>query len=178
MHNKIFSHFKPMKTWLILTWGGWKSKWGKEFFLPWGQQNFIQGQPAPHKYGTIPHQQRASCIYTTNTGMSLSTNTQNTTSTSSSNTELTAAFSTSAVYRSLSGITCIHHTPIKRHLKTKPRYTNTQESYTNTQENYTNTQASYTNTQCRFGKVSAVQPSSHVSPASEAKLTFTCQHVQ
>ena len=61
LHNKIFSHFKPMKTWLILTWGGWKSKWGKEFFLPWGQQNFIQGQPAPHKYGTIPHQQGASC---------------------------------------------------------------------------------------------------------------------
>ena len=121
----------PMKTWLILTWGGWKSKWGKEFFLSWGQQNFIQGQPAPHKYGTIPHQQGASCMYTTNTGMSLSTNTHNTTSTS--NIELTAAFSTSAVYRSLSGITwCIHHTPIKRHLKTKSMYTNRQESYTNT----------------------------------------------
>ena len=165
-----------MKTWLILTWGGWKSKWGKEFFLPWGQQNFIQGQPAPHKYGTIPHQQSASCIYTTNTGISLSANTQNTTNTP--DTELTAACSINAVYRSLSGITCIHHTPIKRHLKTKPRYTNTQESYTNSQENYTNTQASYTNTQCRFGKVSAVQPASRVSPASEAKLTFTCQHVQ
>ena len=96
LHNKIFSHFKPMKTWLILTWGGWKSKWGKEFFLSWGQQNFIQGQPAPHKYGTIPHQQSASCMYTTNAGMSLSTNTQNTTSIS--NTELTAVFSTSAVY--------------------------------------------------------------------------------
>ena len=165
-----------MKTWLILTWGGWKSKWGKEFFLPWGQQNFIQGQPAPHKYGTIPHQQSVSCIYKTNTGMSLSAQTQNTTNTF--NTELTAAWSISAVYRSPSGITCIYHTAIKRHLKTKPRYTNTQESYKNTQENYTNTQASYTNTQCRFGKVSAVQPSSHVSPASEAKLTFTCQHVQ
>ena len=176
MRNKKFSHFKPMKTWLILTWGGWKSKWGKEFFLPWGQQNFIQGQPAPHKYGTIPHQQGASCMYTTNTGMSLSANTQNTTSTS--NTELTAAFSTSAVYMSLSGITCIHHTPIKRHLKTKSMYTNRQESYTNTQESYTNTQANYRNTRCRFGKVSAVQPASRVSPASEAKLTFTCQHVQ
>ena len=57
-------------------------------------------------------------------------------------------------------------------------YTNTQESYTNTQANYRNTQANYTNTQCKFGKVSAVQPASRVSPASEAKLTFTCQHVQ
>ena len=103
------------------------------------------------------------------------------------------------LYRSLSGITCIHHTPIKRHLKTNSMYTNRQESYTNTQESYTNTQANYTNTQanyrntqanytnaqanytntqCRFGKVSAVQPASRVSPASEAKLTFTCQHVQ
>ena len=156
---------------------------GQGIFPPLRSAEFYSGPATPHKYGTIPHQQGASCMYTTNTGMSLSANTQNTTSTS--NTELTAAFSTSAVYRSLSGITCIHHTPIKRHLKTKSMYTNRQESYTNTQESYTNTQANYrntqanyTNTQCRFGKVSAVQPASRVSPASEAKLTFTCQHVQ
>ena len=145
---------------------------GQGIFPPLRSAEFYSGPATPHKYGTITHQQSVSCMYTTNTGISLSANTQNTTNTP--DTELTAACSINAVYRSLSGITCIHHTPIKRHLKTKPRYTNTQESYTNTQENYTNTQASYTNTQCRFGKVSVVQPASRVSPASAAKLTFTC----
>ena len=156
---------------------------GQGIFPPLRSAEFYSGPATPHKYGTIPHQQSASCMNTTNTGISLSAHTQNTTNTP--DTELTAACSINAVYRSLSGITCIHHTPIKRHLKTKPRYTNTRESYTNTQESYTNTQANYintqanyTNTQCRFGKVSVVQPASRVSPASEAKLTFTCQHVQ
>ena len=49
--------------------GGWKSKWGTECFLPWGQQIFIQGQVVHPAANTglsppslkLPHQWAGAC---------------------------------------------------------------------------------------------------------------------